>query len=143
MFFDITSTVAKVTDVAGLNNILDDFEITNAEFRIDDNSQLQVLAANATENYSSGIPQAMRLSDLPARETFPTYEAKLDAMYEAFPDHGDQGFLHLLLQVAQFLTMPLTILAANQEEDAQSRARVWIVRPGAVEIETLAIDLTD
>ncbi len=131
---NVTSNTAKVSDLDAVYAVLREYE-TDCDIlsRRDEDGRGGVIRIHGEETW----PRAVKRDELPPpNDTNDGDDAWLEVMF----DKGDQGFLDLLLALAPHLTVPLVVQAVMLDGVDFLGAKEWILRPGAKEVETKAID---
>jgi hypothetical protein len=129
------STVAKVTDLGAVEAVLDAYA-----YRFD----VELLAAGMLTGGTIRIADAGRWPHAVRRELLPDPEDTAPADYDAleadvFAEHGGDGFVGLLRDLAPLLKSPLTVVALLRAGE-RCWAQAWTVLPGAAEVQVAELE---
>lgn len=135
------SSKAKVHDVEMLKKVLDSYAWpvdVNIDLREEDSGGILEVTYEDGDWDAWCSPTAVKVEDLPDPDLYPDDDHFFDAEFEVFEEKGNEGFLALLRELAQHLESPLQFLVANHS-GINHAATVWLVHPGATDVETLEV----
>ncbi len=131
MYAELSSSKAKVKDIAKVRDVLESYDMQCVQFLLYEDGVLDVVLVTDPEtDDGEAWPQALRQDHRPDRDEFPDEESWRDAIYLAWDEKGDEGFVDLLRELGPYLLTPLMILAASRAGHG-ARAQVWRIEPRA------------
>lgn len=130
---NVTSNTAMVSDLDAVHAVLSKYEIDgDIHSRREKGGRGGMIRIRGEETW----PRAVKRDELP-----PPNDTDDDGWLDVMFEKGDQGFLDLLLALAPYLTTPLVVQSVTIDRQYFFNAQEWIIRPGATEVETKAIEI--
>jgi hypothetical protein len=131
----VTHNKVKVTDRVKALEVCNNFEFWGGGFYPDEQGILEYLEYEHLADCQRW-PSALSKDQMPDKHTSADDDEDTSEdddigysgeLFDAFSDHGDDGFNSFLIAIAPLLEESLTILAV--ECDCDARAKVWHVEP--------------